>query len=265
MSQDRPVAKPLHATTAVPDRLTWLGHATVLLELSGARLLTDPVLRSRVAHLRRRAGEPADPGALDAVLISHAHRDHLDLPSLRTLDPGATVVCAPGAARAMRRLGRTVIELAPGDEVRIAGLAVRAVPAVHTGRRSPRLAPGAAIGFVVGDHRVYFAGDTEVFPGMAELGDGLDAALVPVAGWGPSLGAGHMDPAQAAEAIALLRPRIAVPIHWGTFQALGLGRRHFHLLRDPPHEFAAHAATRAPATRVAILAPGSSLTLGAAE
>jgi L-ascorbate metabolism protein UlaG (beta-lactamase superfamily) len=73
---------PLYSAGAVAERLTWLGHSTVLLELSGTRLLTDPVLRSRVVHLRRRAPEPADPGALDAVLISHAHRDHLDLPSL---------------------------------------------------------------------------------------------------------------------------------------------------------------------------------------
>lgn len=96
---------------------------------------------------------------------------------------------------------------------------------------------------------------------MAGLVEALDAALVPVWGWGPSLGAGHMDPAQAAEAIALLRPRLAVPIHWGTFLPLGLGRGHAHLLRDPPHEFAAHVANLAPATHVAILAPGTSLEL----
>jgi L-ascorbate metabolism protein UlaG (beta-lactamase superfamily) len=96
---------------------------------------------------------------------------------------------------------------------------------------------------------------------MAGLAEGLDAALVPVWGWGPSVGAGHMNPAQAAEAIALLRPRLAVPIHWGTFLPLGLGRLHAHHLRDPPHAFQARAATLAPATRVAILAPGTSLTL----
>jgi L-ascorbate metabolism protein UlaG (beta-lactamase superfamily) len=242
------------------ERLTWLGHATVLLELAGARLLTDPVLRSRVVHLRRRAPQPADPGTLDAVLISHAHRDHLDLPSLRRLDPGATIVTAPGAARSLRRLGRAVVELAPGEQLRISDVVVRAVPAVHDGRRSPIGAPAGAVGFVVeGNRRVYFAGDTEVFPGMSGLVEDLDAALVPIWGWGPSLGAGHMDPSQAAEAIALLRPRLAVPIHWGTFLPLGVGRRHAHRLRDPPYEFAAHVATLAPATHVAILAPGTSL------
>jgi L-ascorbate metabolism protein UlaG (beta-lactamase superfamily) len=253
---------PLHPAEVAGDRLTWLGHATVQLELSGVRLLTDPVLRSHVVHLRRQAPEPADPGALDAVLISHGHHDHLDLPSLRRLDPGATVVTARGASRWLRRIGRAVVELAPGEEVRIGGVAVRAVPAVHDGRRSPIATPARAVGFVVeGSRRVYFAGDTEVFPGMAGLVEALDAALVPVWGWGPSLGAGHMDPAQAAEAIALLRPRLAVPIHWGTFLPLGLGRGHAHLLRDPPHEFAAHVANLAPATHVAILAPGTSLEL----
>ena len=257
---------PFPPAAVAADRLTWLGHSTVLLELSGVRLLTDPLLRSRVLHLRRRAPEPADPGALDAVLISHADRDHLDLPSLRRLDPGARVVTAPGASRSLRRLGRPVVELAPGEEVRIGGVTVRAVPAVHDGRRSPIGAPGDAVGFIVeGSRRVYFAGDTEVFPGMAGLAEDLDAALVPIWGWGPTLGAGHMNPAQAAEAIALLRPRLAVPIHWGTFLPLGFGRRHAHHLRDPPHEFAAHVATLAPATHVAILAPGTPLELGARD
>ena len=71
-----------------------------------------------------------------------------------------------------------------------------------------------------------------------------------------------MDPAQAAEAIALLRPRLAVPIHWGTFLPFGSGRRHAHRLHDPPHQFAAHVAIHAPATHVAVLAPGSWLDLG---
>ena len=256
----------LYSAGAVAERLTWLGHSTVLLELSGTRLLTDPVLGSRVMHLRRRAPEPADPGALDAVLISHAHRDHLDLPSLRRLDPGATVVSALGTARWLRRLGRAVVELSPGDEVQIGGVAVRAVPAVHSGRRAPMATRAGAVGFVVeGKRRVYFAGDTELFPGMADLAEALDVALVPVSGWGPSLGAGHMDPAEAAEAIAMLRPGLVVPIHWGTFLPLGLGRRLAHLLRDPPREFAAHVAARAPATHVAILAPGAPLELGDAN
>src|ERR1700704_2908905 len=98
------------------DSLTWLGHATVGLELSGTRLITDPLLRPRVAHLRRHVAEPAPPGRLDAVLISHLHRDHLDLPSLRGLDPGALVVVPRGASAPLRRSGRELVELGVGEE-----------------------------------------------------------------------------------------------------------------------------------------------------
>ena len=108
--------------------------------------------------------------------------------------------------------------------------------------------------------RVYFAGDTEVFDSMAGLG-APDVALLPVWGWGPSLGPGHMDPEQAAEAAALIGPAVAVPIHWGTYLPFGLERRHGHLLRDPPHRFAGEVARLAPDTRVEILRPGQELAL----
>jgi L-ascorbate metabolism protein UlaG (beta-lactamase superfamily) len=102
---------------------------------------------------------------------------------------------------------------------------------------------------------VYFAGDTDVHESMKDLGP-LDVALLPVWGWGPKLGEGHLNPRTAAEALVLLRPRIAVPIHWGTFFPVGLrGTR----LADPPHEFARHAAEVAPDVDVRILAPGEAL------
>ena len=244
-----------------PDRITWLGHATVLVELGGVRLLTDPVLRPGVAHLRRAVAPPGAPARLDAALVSHLHRDHLDLPSLRLLGEIPLVVVPAGAGRALRRLGLPVGELAPGDAVRLGPIAVRATRAVHDGRRSPVSRPVESVGFLIeGRLRVYFAGDTELFDGMAELAP-VDIALLPVAGWGPSLGPGHMDPEQAARAAALLRPAIAIPIHWGTFAPIGLRRGRDRLLREPPLEFAEHAARLAPGTRVEILQPGESLAL----
>jgi L-ascorbate metabolism protein UlaG (beta-lactamase superfamily) len=239
------------------NRLTWLGHSTALLEIGGSRLITDPMLRPRVAHLRRHAPAPTPPGRLDAILLSHLHRDHLDVRSVRALDAEAPLLVPPGAAAAVRRLGREVRELAPGATTEIGAVRVRATPAIHDGRRSPASRTATSIGFLVDS--VYFAGDTEVFGAMAELAGHVDTALLPVSGWGPKLGPGHMDPEQAAQAVALLRPRLAIPIHWGTYLRLGLGGRHVHLLRRPGPEFAARVAQTAPGTRVAVLQPGESI------
>jgi L-ascorbate metabolism protein UlaG (beta-lactamase superfamily) len=246
------------------DRLTWLGHASVLLELAGARVLTDPLLRRRVAHLRRQVPAPSPPGRLDAILISHLHRDHLDVPSLAALDPDAVLLAPRGGVRVLRRSGRAVVELAAGDEWRTGETSVLAVPAVHETRREPWGSVSDALGFVVSGSgwRVYFAGDTACFPGMTELAP-LDLALLPIWGWGPTLGPGHMDPEQAAEAVALLRPAIAVPIHWGTYLPIGAGSRHASVLVDPPRRFAERCAVLAPETILRTLEPGGALTLGA--
>jgi L-ascorbate metabolism protein UlaG (beta-lactamase superfamily) len=248
----------------VLDRLTWLGHATVLLQLGGVRLLTDPVLRGRVAHLRRHAPPVPTPEAIDAVLISHAHRDHLDLPTLRGLQPRPPLIVTPtGVGRTLRRLtGAEVLELEAGERVELEGASVFAVPAVHDAKRSPLGQSSGAVGFVVQTdrRRVYFAGDTEVFPGMADLGP-IDLALLPIWGWGTSLGPGHMDPDEAVEALTLLRPRAVVPIHWGTLLPIGLERRHGNLLRDPVHRFERGAAQRVPDVAVHVLATGQELPL----
>jgi L-ascorbate metabolism protein UlaG (beta-lactamase superfamily) len=243
------------------DRLTWLGHATVLVELGGAAVLTDPLLRPRVAHLRRHAPAPRTPSRVDAILISHLHRDHLDLPSLARLDPAAPVVVPRGGARVLRRSGREVVEVTVGETVELAGLRFRAMPAVHDGRRSPLSRPVDAIGYAIeGRRRVYFAGDTARFDAMAELA-GMDAALLPIWGWGPRLGPGHMNPREAAEAVALLRPRLAIPIHWGTFLPLARGRRERDAAWEPARAFAARVAEVAPAVGVRLLAPGASAVL----
>ena len=249
----------------VAERLTWLGHSTVLLETAGVRLLTDPLLRGRVAHLRRHAPLSPLPQGVDAVLISHLHHDHLDVASVRMLDPAVPLVVPRGAARtrAVRSLRRTVHELDAGETIAFGDAVVRAVPAVHEGRRYPHERPVPALGFVVeGPTRVYYSGDTELFGDMAEVAGGADVALLPVWGWGGRLGPGHMDPDQAAQAAALLRPALAVPIHWGTFLPYGAHHRHGRLLQVPGTVFAERVALRAPGVRVVVLAPGESLPLG---
>ena len=232
----------------------------MLLEHGGVRLLTDPVLRSRLVHLRRHGEAPTVPERVDAVLLSHLHYDHLDLPSLNLL-PGDVRVLAPeGAAALLRQAGvRNVVELAPGDTADVAGLRVEATPAEHDDRRRPLGVRATPIGFVVRSRpSIYFAGDTGSFRGMADLAP-VDLALLPVAGWGPTLGPGHMDAEQAAEAAALLRPAVAVPIHWGTLHPRG--RRRGAWFHAPPHEFAARVAELAPDVEVRILEPHGSLEL----
>jgi L-ascorbate metabolism protein UlaG (beta-lactamase superfamily) len=249
------------------ERITWVGHATVALEIAGARLLTDPVLRARVAHLRRRAPlpDPALLGGLDGVLVSHLHLDHLDVPSLRMLGRGVRLVVPRGAGRVLRRAGfAPVTELAVGEETTVGGATVAAVPADHDGRRHPLGAVAETIGFeIAGAHRVYFAGDTDVFAGMERFAGRFDVALLPIWGWGPTLGPGHMDPPAAARAVALLRPRVVVPIHWGTLFPAGLHRVRGAALVQPPRAFARLVADLAPAVEVRTLAPGESLDLDA--
>jgi L-ascorbate metabolism protein UlaG (beta-lactamase superfamily) len=242
-------------------RITWLGHATVLLERAGARLLTDPLLRERVAHLRRHAPLPAIPDPVDGVLISHVHHDHLDRASLRTLARPDTAAVGPrGVAPLLHDLpfGR-VHEVAAGERVAVADAEVQAVPAWHAVRRWPRRAEHDALGFLV--ERIWFAGDTAFDPAMKELRGAVDVALLPIWGWGPSLGPGHLDPAAAARVAALVAPQVVVPIHWGTLLPLGTHRRHGAVLREPAREFAAQVARAAPGVRVSTLAVGEALSI----
>jgi len=238
--------------------VTWLGHSTVLIEAGGLRLLTDPVLRPRVAHLTRRAlaVDARELLPLDAVLISHVHRDHLDVPTLRMLGTEVPVVGPPGTG-ALIGDRRTVHDLRPGQELELGGVTIRATPAFHQVRR--RFRDVAALGFVV-DDRTYFAGDTDVFGEMVDLGP-IDTALLPVWGWGTSLGPGHMDPAAAAEAAALIGPGTAVPIHWGTYFPAHLGRTGHPLLRDPPHDFARLVDEQKRGVRVVVPAVGERVAL----
>jgi L-ascorbate metabolism protein UlaG (beta-lactamase superfamily) len=229
----------------------------VRIELDGVRLLTDPVLRSRVLHLKRVGPVPASAlRGLDGVLLSHAHWDHLDLPSLERVGKDVPIVCPKGVAGLLRRKRFAhVTTLDVGEEVRIGELTVRGVHAEHDGSRGPLGASGE-LGYVInGSQRLYFAGDTDLFDDLASLGP-LDVALVPVTGWGATAGPGHLDPERAAEAVRLLQPRTAIPIHWGTLARIGRVPD-----PEPPHEFARWVSEVAEGVEVKILAPGESFDL----
>ncbi len=246
--------------------LTYIGHATLLIELEGMRLLTDPILRDRVAFLRRH--QPQQVAAhlfqnIDGVLISHLHHDHLDPPSLRMLGDDVPLFVPKGAGDLLRRKGfRRITEMSAGVDARLGPLRISATYAAHSPARQPFGPKADCLGYIIsGRYSLYFPGDTDLFPGMDGLHADLDVALMPVWGWGPTLGAGHMSPARAAEALALLRPRLAIPIHWGVLRPTAMHYFTTDFLTAPPLAFAQHAARTAPGVNVHVVAPGAALSL----
>lgn len=244
------------------------------LDIGGVRLLTDPLLTDRLAHLRRIGSPvpPPDAARPDVVLVSHLHQDHLHRPSLERIRDGATLVVPSGAGRLARAsVSGPVRELDIGDTVDL-GVSVRAVRAEHDGRRLPGSSTrGPALGYLIehDDTRIWFAGDTGLFPGMAELGE-VDVAVLPVGGWGPTLGPGHLDPEQAARAARLVRARHVVPVHYGTFWPVGLRRvapGTFRYLFEQPGVRFARAVEREDAVAAAagraihVLRPGGAVEL----
>ena len=236
--------------------LRYIGHATVLLELDGVHFLTDPLLRKRVVHLRR-AVPLGEIDQVDVVLISHGHYDHLDPPSLRTLSPQVVVPRGLGA----RLRGFDVVEADEGDDLAFGPVVVRTTHAEHDGGR-PLFGDGPAFGYaILGSRRVFFAGDTDLFDGMDGLVPELDVALVPIWGWGAKLGRGkHLDPERAAEAVRRLHPKVAIPIHWGTYRPFFRSSR-VAFLTEPAEAFARATAVAAPDVEVRILRPGDGLEL----
>lgn len=244
--------------------VTFLGHATILIEMNGVRLLTDPLIRNFVGPLRRQFPLP-DPKKLkvDIVLISHLHGDHLDLLSLKRLGYHTRLIVPYGAGRYLHsRRFFNVEELKEGESFDMGEVRVSPTPAVHAGRNLPWRPKVEPMGFLIeGTHKIYFAGDTDIFPEMSNIGKKLDLAFLPVWGWGPNLGRGHMDPHRAAEALVLLQPSVAIPIHWGTYGPIGFGLFRPWFLTQPPLEFAQIAAKITPDVKVEVLQPGQSFEL----
>jgi L-ascorbate metabolism protein UlaG (beta-lactamase superfamily) len=200
---------------------------------------------------------------VDAVVVSHAHHDHLDRPSLALLGPDQRIVAPMGIGPLLRRWGfHHVDQVRAGEEIRIGAVAIRATSADHRGLRlgAPGLRGGKegppALGYVIAGRRfAYFAGDTDLFAGMTDLAPRIDLALLPVWGWGRRLGPGHMDPMRAAMALQLLRPRVAVPIHWGTLASFWQ-RTVPGSPDEPALAFQRHARELAPFVDVRVLPPG---------
>lgn len=244
--------------------LAWLGHSTVVIDLDGVRILTDPLLRPHAGLLRRIAPrpDPAEWHRPDAVLISHLHHDHAELRSLRML-PDVPVMSSPTNAAWLRRRGLASAAALGEEWTRLAGgsVDVRLVPAVHHHRPMPHR-PNDAHGHLVRgpSAALWVAGDTSLYPEMSSLpamaGGRIDVAIVPIGGWGPRLSEGHMNPEQAARACAISGARWAVPVHWGTLHPPLVARFGKEWLETPGEHFAEALRREAPGCEAVVLEPG---------
>ncbi len=245
--------------------VNYLGHATMMFRFGEMNILTDPVLSDRVLHLKRRnfsgrkwiQGQPKP----DIILLSHLHLDHLHIPSLKRLPHDAPLIVPRGSARWLGHvLCRQLIELSPGDEYTVGDVTIHVTFAEHGGNM-PVI--GLAQGYLLeGERIVYFPGDTDVFPQMSELAKkNIDLALIPIWGWGPTLGAGHLDPKSAAEAVALLRPRHVIPIHWGSFRPIGPIWEMLSYLHTPGPKFNYYVKQMAPEAQIHFLESGETFVI----
>lgn len=235
-----PSADPRPAWLRAPQsglRATWLGHSTVLLEIDGFRVLTDPVWGRRASPStlvgpRRFQSVPIALSALpavDVVVISHDHYDHLDYPTLRALANSAVpFVTSLGVGAHLQAWG-----IAPGRIVELdwweshtvpgTGLTVTAAPSQHFSGRGLRDRNATLWSSMVmrgPRHAVFFSGDTGLTPEYAAIGQRLgpfDLVMLEVGAHHPAWGHIHLGPENALQAHALLGSGVFLPVHWGTF------------------------------------------------
>ena len=233
------------------DRITYVGHATALIELDGVRVLTDPVLRPRLLTVIVRHSPEPDPEIaerIDAVLISHLHHDHLDFASLRRIGLEVRIVAPAGAGRVIRRRGfEQVIELGTGESTNVGGLEVRATAAIHDGRRHKVGPEGRRVGYLLRRRPlVYFAGDTDLFDGMEMIWPATSTWRCCRSPAGARRSARPPRPATRGGGGGDAAAAPAIPIHWGTLLRFDLGAAADELLHAPPRRFVAQLAERAP-------------------
>jgi L-ascorbate metabolism protein UlaG (beta-lactamase superfamily) len=250
-----------------PARLTWLGHASWLVQLDGVSLLIDPALLPNLFGGIARNVEPGlTVGALphiDAQLVTHGHYDHLDLPTLEAV--GAPVVAGLGLGKLFRGEEMSCTELGWWQATRVGEVTVTFVPAQHWSRRGP-FDGNATLwgGFVIQGRSatIYHSGDTAWFEGFAEIGrrfPGIDAALLPIGAYDPAwfMEKQHMNPEQALAAFGALGARTFLAMHWGTFKLTD------EPLDEPPQRLEAERLRLGlPVERVRVLAVGETVLSG---
>ncbi len=259
-------------------RITYIGHATLLLELGGATILTDPNFDPKLGRILPRVSPPGialeSLPALDAILLTHAHADHLSFDSLERLPKNIPLLAPPVVAKWLRRLGHAqAVDLAPDETMRIAGVTIHAASATHRGNRYgyDRWRSDANMYLLdAARDTVFFAGDTALVGDTHHMVErvlwkndrALDLALLPIGyapWWKPGFRKGHLTHDDALMLFERLRARFFVPYHWGTF------RHVTSTAHDAIRRLRARLESHHLASAVRIIEPGESLDVHAAS
>lgn len=247
-------------------KITFIGHSTTLIESGENRFLTDPVFSKNIMHIKRRDElkfRPAELPELTAVLISHTHMDHLDLPSFNYIKTTVPIVVPDGSGYKISRfLPNPVIELSHWSHHDFGnGLKIGAIPVNHSSQVFCPCKSKYAAGYIIefGTGNVYFAGDTGYNTHFRDIGNtyAIDLALLPISCYRPAffMKKRHMDPVEAVQAFLDLKAKKMIPIHWGSF------RLSFEKLDEPIEWLKKIATERNLEEQITVLSQGESVEI----
>ena len=245
-------------------KITYVGHATLIVEADKCKFITDPLLVKRIAWLgpKRKVPFHLDEGALDDldfITISHGHFDHLDLRSLKMIDRRVPVICHPTLHRIARKAHHRIVPLGWCKSTSINNVKITAVPSFHFSARPPFHYSLDFQGYVVEAGKTFYhAGDAGMSRFFEQIGRKfkIDVAFLPIGAYSPaSFRRHHLSPEDALDAMVKLGAKVLVPMHWGTFSLS------WEPFDEPPMRLMKYAETNGLVSAVRIMKPGESITL----